>query len=146
VTATLYPWLKAVHIIAVIAWMAALLYLPRLFVYHADAPVGSPLAETFKIMERRLYLAILLPAMLVTLLAGLALASLPGYGFWLQPWLHAKLFLVLGLLGFSHVLARWRRQFANDANRHSPRFFRMVNEIPTVLMVIIVILVVVKPF
>ncbi|HLY58641.1 MAG TPA: protoporphyrinogen oxidase HemJ [Stellaceae bacterium] len=142
----LYPWLKALHIISVIAWMAGLLYLPRLFVYHADAPAGSPQSETFKVMERRLYVVIVRPAMLATLVFGISLLFVPGIADWQHGWLHAKLLLVLGLLAFTHFLARWRRAFAEDRNRHPSGFYRKVNEIPTLLMILIVVLVVVRPF
>ena len=141
-----YPWLKALHIISVIAWMAGLLYLPRLFVYHADAAPGSAQSETFKVMERRLYGAIIRPAMILTLLFGILLAGVPGVVDWHMGWMHTKLLLVVGLLAFTHLLSRWRRGFERDTNRHPARFYRLVNEIPTVLMVLIVILVVVKPF
>jgi putative membrane protein len=141
-----YPWLKALHIISVIAWMAGLLYLPRLFVYHAGVQPGSAQSELFKVMERRLHRAIVTPGMIATLLFGLLLAGVPGVVDWHHGWMHAKLLLVLLLLGFTHFAARWRRDFERDANRHDARFFRMVNEIPTVLLIGIVILVVVKPF
>jgi putative membrane protein len=140
-----YVWLKAFHVIAVISWMAALLYLPRLFVYHVAAPNGSPLSETLKIMERRLQRAIMTPAMLATLLSGAMLIYLEPV--WLaQPWMHTKLTLVLGLSAVHGMLARWRRGFDEDRNTHSHVFFRVANEVPTVLMIGIVILVVVKPF
>lgn len=141
-----YPWLKALHIISVIAWMAGLLYLPRLFVYHAAAEPGSVQSETFKVMERRLSLAIIRPAMVATLLFGGLLAATPGVVDWQRGWIHAKLLLVVGLLAFTHLLARWRRAFERDENRRPARFFRLVNEIPTLLMIGIVILVVVRPF
>jgi len=141
-----YPWIKALHIISVIAWMASLLYLPRLFVYHASAPAGSAQSETFKVMERRLARAIMQPAMGATLLFGGLLAATPGIVDWHQGWLHAKLGLVFAMLVLQHFLGGWRRAFAEDRNRHSERFFRMVNEVPTVIMIAIVILVVVKPF
>ncbi len=142
----LYPWLKALHIVAVIAWMAGLLYLPRLFVYHADTPPGSVQSETFKIMERRLLRAIMNPAMIaVWVLGGLLIAAPPSGGFH-QGWLHAKLFLVVLLTGLHHVYGRWRKDFERDANRHPARIYRIANEIPTLLMIAIVILVVVKPF
>ena len=144
--AALYPWLKALHIVAVIAWMAGLLYLPRLFVYHAGAPVASPMAETFKIMERRLYRAIILPAMAAAVLLGGALAGVPGVVDWREHWFPAKLALVAGLLVYTGLLGRWGHDFARDRNRRSARFFRMINEIPALLMIGIVILVVVKPF
>jgi putative membrane protein len=137
-------WLKALHIIAVIAWMAGMLYLPRLFVYHADAPIGSAMSETFKTMERRLLKAIINPSMILVFLTGLILAYLTGY--WQAPWLHAKFALALGLGGLHGYFARCSRMFATDSNQRSARFFRILNEIPTVLMVLIVVLVVLKPF
>ena len=143
-TAGLYPWLKALHIIAIIAWMAGMLYLPRLFVYHCEAAVGSVQSETFKVMERRLLRAIINPAMVASWVLGLWLA---WSGQWFSaPWLHGKLLLVLGLSGFHGMLARWTRDFAADRNQHSQKFFRIMNEVPTLLMIVIVILVVVKPF
>ncbi len=143
----LYLWIKAFHVIAVISWMAGMLYLPRLFVYHCAAPVGSPQSETFKVMERRLLRLIINPAMTVTWLLGLAMIWLMGWEAFRQAgWLHAKLVLVLAMSTLHGFLARWRRHFANDANRHSARFYRLINEIPTVLLVGIVILVIVKPF
>jgi putative membrane protein len=140
----LYFWLKAFHIIAVIAWMAGMLYLPRLFVYHSEAPPGSVQSETFKAMERRLLNAITTPAMIATWGLGLWLAS--DGGFFSSPWLHAKLALVLILSGLHGLFARWVRDFANDRNTRPQRFYRIVNEAPTLLMIVIVILVVVKPF
>jgi putative membrane protein len=137
-------WLKALHIIAVIVWMAGMLYLPRLFVYHSDAPIGSAMSETFKTMERRLLKAIVNPSMILVFLTGLILAYLTGY--WQAPWLHAKFALALGLGGLHGYFARCVRLFAADSNQRSARFFRILNEIPTVLMVLIVILVVLKPF
>lgn len=140
----LYLWIKALHVIAVISWMAALLYLPRLFVYHCGAPVGSQQSETFKVMERKLHRFISTPAMIVTWLAGLYLAW--DGGWFTQGWLHGKLLLVL-LLSVAHGLqGKWLKEFARDERSRSERFFRMVNEVPALLMVGIVILVVVKPF
>jgi len=139
-----YLWLKAFHIISVIAWMAGMLYLPRLYVYHAGVEPKSAASETFKVMERRLARAIMLPAMIATLIFGLLLAAIPGVA--AGGWFHAKLLLVAGLLACHGFLARWRREFAEDRNSRSAGFYRMVNEIPTVLMILIVILVVVKPF
>jgi putative membrane protein len=141
-----YLWIKAVHVIAVIAWMAGLLYLPRLFVYHADAVPGSDKSETFKVMERRLYRAIMHPALAATVVtAGLLLAA-PGAVDWSQGWLHAKLALVAGL-GLMHVaMGRWLGDFAADRNRRPARFYRIANEVPTLLLIGIVLLVVVKPF
>lgn len=140
----LSPWLKALHIIAVIAWMAGMLYLPRLFVYHCEAEAGSKQSETFKIMERRLLRAIINPAMIATWVLGLWLAW--EGGFLKSGWLHGKLVLVLALTAVHGLFARWTREFSEDRNTHSPKFYRIVNEIPTVLMIGIVILVVVKPF
>jgi putative membrane protein len=140
---SLYPWLKAFHIIAVIAWMAGLFYLPRLFVYHAAAPVGSDKSDTFKVMERRLQRAIMNPAMAATWLFGVAIATIGGW--WLSPWLHAKIVLVVVMTGFNFWLALRRRDFENDRNRYSARTYRILNELPTLLVIAIVILAVVKP-
>jgi protoporphyrinogen IX oxidase len=142
----LYPWIKALHIVSVIAWMAGLLYLPRLFVYHAAELPGSPAAVIFEVMERRLLRAIMNPAMVGVFLLGGLLAATPGAVDWTSGWIHAKLFLVVLLAGLHHALARWRKAFAAGRNPHSARFYRIVNEVPTVVMVVIVILVVVKPF
>jgi len=140
----LYEWLKAFHIIAVIAWMAGMLYLPRLFVYHCEAPVGSPQSETFKVMERRLLKAIINPAMIATWGLGIWLAWISG--FYISPWLHLKVLLVLILSGVHGLFVRWVRDFATDKNQHSQKFYRIINEVPTLLMIGIVILVVIKPF
>ena len=137
-------WLKAVHIVAVISWMAGLLYLPRLFVYHCEADKGSRQAETFKVMERRLLRAIMNPAMIVVWITGPLLAWQAGM--WRDDWLLAKLVLVVALTAYHHALGVWRKQFASDDNRHDPRFYRLMNEVPTLIMVGIVVLVVVKPF
>src|SRR5712692_7694533 len=134
-----YPWIKAVHLIAAIAWMAGMLYLPRLFVYHCAAEPGSQQSETFKVMERRLLRAIINPAMMATWLLGLGLAFEGG---WLVSlWLQTKFVLILS--GIHVLLARWVRDFAADRNRHSHKLYRVINEIPAVLMVGIVILAVV---
>lgn len=140
----LYLWLKVLHIISVIAWMAAMFYLPRLFVYHAETTPGTPQSETFKVMERRLLKAIMTPAMISSWIFGLWVAH--EGGFFSSGWLHAKLTLVLVMSGLHGYLARCVRQFAADANTRSSRHYRIVNEVPTVLMVLIVILVVIKPF
>jgi protoporphyrinogen IX oxidase len=142
--AAVYEWVKAFHIIAVIAWMAGMLYLPRLFVYHCEAEPGSRQSETFKVMERRLLKAIINPAMIATWVLGLWLAWLGGF-VW-APWLHVKFALVVALSGLHGFYVRWLKDFAADHNRHSQRFFRIINEIPTVLMVAIVLLAVLKPF
>lgn len=140
----MYEWLKAFHIIAVIAWMAGMLYLPRLFVYHCEAEVGSRQSETFKVMERRLLRGIINPAMAATWVLGLWLAWSGGW--FAAPWLHAKLVLALVMTGVQGVLARYRRDFALDRNRRSQRFYRIINEVPTVLLILMVLLVVLKPF
>ena len=140
----MYEWIKALHVIAVIAWMAGMLYLPRLFVYHSATEGGSKQSETFKLMEHRLLKAIINPAMAVTWLAGLYLA---WAGHWVSAgWLHGKLLLVIVLSGVHGFLARCVKDFAADRNLRSQRFYRVINEVPTVLMIGIVILVVVKPF
>ena len=140
----MYEWLKAFHVIAIIAWMAGMLYLPRLFVYHCEAEPGSRQSATFKLMERRLLAAIMTPAMVVSWALGLWLAWSGGW--YAAGWLHAKIFLVLVLSGVHGFLARCVREFATDRNRHSQKFYRIINEVPTVLMIGIVILAVVKPF
>ena len=145
----MYDWIKAFHIIAVIAWMAGLLYLPRLFVYHCAAEQGSVQSKTFKVMERRLLRAIMNPAMVATWLFGLWLAwdgPDSRYGWFGFGWLEVKLVLVLALSGVHGFLARWVKDFATDSNRHTQRFYRIINEVPTILMIAIVILAVVKPF
>jgi len=129
-----------------IAWMAGLLYLPRLFVYHAMAPTGSNRSETFKVMERRLLRGIMMPAMIATWGFGLVLAGTPGLVDWRMGWIWAKLALVAALSAFHWALARWRGAFSANSNTHSPRFFRIINELPTLAMIGIVLLVVVKPF
>lgn len=141
-----YLWLKAGHIIAVIAWMAGMFYLPRLFAYHCEAEPGSAESERFKVMERRLLRVIINPAMALTFAFGGALLALPGLVDWSQGWIQLKLGLVLLLAGFHGLLARWRSDFAAERNRHSSRFYRMINEVPTALVIGIVILAVVKPF
>ncbi len=143
----MYLWLLAFHIIAVIAWMAGMLYLPRLFVYHCEAEPGSRQSETFKVMERRLLRLIINPAMIATWMLGLALIWLMGKEAFLQAgWLHAKIALVLAMSAAHGLYARWMKAFAADRNRHSQKFYRIINEIPTVLLFLIVILAVVKPF
>jgi putative membrane protein len=140
----MYEWVKALHVISVIAWMAGMLYLPRLFVYHADAPKGSDRSEMLKVMERRLLRAIINPAMAATWIFGLWLVWLGQW--WSQPWFMAKFALVLLLSGAHGALSRWRKDFERDTNTRPAKFYRMVNEVPTVLMIGIVILVIVKPF
>jgi putative membrane protein len=143
----MYLWIKAFHVIAVIAWMAGMLYLPRLFVYHCTARKGSPQSETFKVMERRLLKAIINPAMGATWLLGLAMIYLMGWEAFRQAgWLHAKLVLVILMSALHGVYVRRLKDFAADANTRTAKYYRILNEIPTVLMVLIVILAVVKPF
>ena len=142
----LYLWIKAAHVIAIVAWMAGMLYLPRLFVYHSAAPKGSPQSETFKVMERRLLRYITTPAMLASWLLGLILAFSGQIDWSRDGWFYAKLILVLALSAYSGLLAAWTKDFALDRNTRSARFYRIANEIPTVLMILIVILVVVRPF
>ena len=139
-----YLWVKALHIISVIAWMAGMLYLPRLYVYHCDAEPGSVQSETFKVMERRLLRAITNPAMIASWLFGLLLvAHLEAWG---EPWMLAKFAMLLGMQIVHAGYARWRRDFAADENRHDHRFYRIMNEVPTLLLIGIVIVIVVKPF
>jgi protoporphyrinogen IX oxidase len=137
-------WVKALHVVAVIAWMAGMLYLPRLFVYHADAPKGSDVSETFKVMERRLLKAITTPSMILVFVTGFTLVYLTGD--WRDGWWQAKFVLVLALGGLHGYFARCVRTFAEDANVRPARFYRILNEAPTALMILIVVLAVVKPF
>ena len=139
-----YLWLKAVHVIAIVAWMAAMLYLPRLFVYHAEVGAKTPQSETFKVMEQRLLRFIATPALLVVWVTGVWLAVQGGW--FTAGWLHAKLLLVVLMSGVHGFLAATTRKFANDTNSRPAKFFRILNEVPTVLLIGIVILVVVKPF
>lgn len=139
-----YEWIKALHIIAVIAWMSGMLYLPRLMVYHCDAEVGSKQSETFKLMERRLLRGIITPAMIVVWILGLYMAwDAPWYD---ELWLQLKVVLVLIMSGLHGFLSARVRDFANDRNTYSQRFYRNINEVPAVLIVLIVLLVVLKPF
>jgi protoporphyrinogen IX oxidase len=141
-----YLWLKAFHIIAVVAWMAGLFYLPRLFVYHAEAGPGTAQSETFKVMERRLFRGIMNPALIaVWILGPLLLLSMPEDTM-RAGWFHAKLVLVVLLTVFHHRLGRWRKDLEADRSTRSTRFFRLANEVPTVLLVLTVLLVVLKPF
>lgn len=142
-----YPWIKALHIVSVIAWMAGIFYLPRLFVYHAErGREGSELSETLAVMERRLMRAIMTPALLASWLFGLLLLATPGVIDWSAGWPWGKAAAVLGMTAFHLLMARHLQAFAAGTNRHSGRYFRIMNEVPTVLLLIIVFLVVVKPF
>ena len=138
-------WVKALHVISVIAWMAGMLYLPRLFVYHADAETGSVQSETFKIMERRLYRGITTPAMVAAYVFGLAMVF-AGVVDWHEIWPWVKAAAVLALSAMHGALGSYRRAFAEDRNLKPAKFFRMINELPTLLMIVIVIMVIVKPF
>jgi len=140
----MYLWLKALHIVAVIAWMAGMLYLPRLFVYHSSAKPGSELSETFKMMERRLLNFIMMPAMIVTWIVGIVLVF---QGQWLGAgWFHAKFVLVVLMTVLHGLFAHWVNEFSFDRNRHYEKTYRIINELPTILLIVIVVLVVVKPF
>jgi putative membrane protein len=144
-----YPWIKALHVIAVISWMAGLLYLPRLFVYHCEAEPGGAQSETFKVMEAKLSRLIMRPAMIASLGFGIAMIAVPGTPAYLPHagiWLWLKLGMVLGLLYAHFAMMRWRDDFAADRNVRPQRFFRIMNEVPTLLMIGIVICVIVKPF
>lgn len=139
-----YPWLKAFHVIAVISWMAGMLYLPRLFVYHCSAEKGSELSETFKVMEQRLLKVIINPAMIISWVLGLWLAWQAGV--WSSGWFHAKLLAVLALSGAHGYFSAAVRAFAEDRNAKPASHWRLMNEVPTVLMIAVVVLVIVKPF
>lgn len=141
----LYEWVKVIHILALIAWMAGLFYLPRLYVYHTQVAAQSEAAVKFTLMERRLLRFIMNPAMIVTWVFGLWLTVLVP-GFWADGWLHAKLLCVVLLSGFHGACAAWRKTFEAGTNQRSERFYRIANEVPTILLILIVILVVVKPF
>jgi len=142
-----YLILKSLHIMAFIAWMAGLFYLPRLYVYHADAKPGSEMSETFKVMERRLLKVIMTPAMVASWVLGLWLAFDSGVLDWpSEGWFHAKLLCVVLLSGLHMALAKWRKDFEADRNKRPARFYRIVNEMPTILMICIVLLVILRPF
>jgi putative membrane protein len=139
-----YAWVKVFHIVAMVAWMAGIFYLPRLFVYHVDAKAGSDKSETFKVMERRLYSAIMIPAMIATWLAGIALAlSAEVFG---ERWFMAKVALVALLTWYNIWLGARVRDFAEDRNTRSSRLYRIANELPLLLLIAVVALVVVRPF
>lgn len=143
----LYLYVKAFHVIFVMAWMAGLFYLPRLYAYHAEAKPGSEQSETFKLMERRLLRIIMNPALIITWVLGLYLIfGFDSVSLKTDGWLHAKLLLVVGMTAYHGFLAKWRKEFDADRNQRSSKFYRIVNEIPTILMALIVILVIVKPF
>jgi putative membrane protein len=141
-----YEWFKALHVISVMAWMAGMLYLPRLYVYHADAEVGSDKSETFKIMERRLLRAITNPAMIASFIFGGLMLATPGAIDWSMGWIWVKIAMIVAMSGIHGLLARWRRDFAADRNVRPAKFYRMWNEAPTIPLIVIVIMVIVKPF
>ena len=141
-----YLWIKALHIMAVVAWMAGMLYLPRLYVYHAETPVGTPQSATFKVMERRLLRGIVNPSMVAVYLFGGLLLATPGVVDWAAGWIWVKLAAVAVLTVIHHMLSRARKAFEADRNRRSATYFRVLNEVPALLLVIIVVMVVVRPF
>ncbi len=141
-----HDWIKAFHVVSIIAWMAGLLYLPRLFVYHCAAEAGSDQSETFKVMERRLMRAIMNPAMLASILSGAVLAAGFGPEIWRQGWFHVKLVCIFALIGSHMTMARHRRLFEADLNEKTHVYFRVLNEVPTLLMIILVVMAVVQPF
>jgi putative membrane protein len=139
----LYDAIKILHIIAVISWLAGLLYLPRIFVYHAGVKVGSESDKIFQIMEKKLLRAIMLPSMILVFVFGFYLASQIGFEF---VWLHIKITLVLCLAAYHGFLSNCRKKFAQGKNKHSQKFYRFLNEVPTLLMIPIISLVILKPF
>jgi protoporphyrinogen IX oxidase len=141
-----YPWTKSFHVISLIAWMAGLFYLPRLYVYHCDLVPGSAESERFKLMEYRLLKQIMNPAMIATWLFGIMLVMTPGVIDWASGWWHVKVFCVILMTAFHGGLSRWRKDFMRDANTRRGKFYRIANELPTVLMFIIVVMVIVKPW
>jgi putative membrane protein len=142
----LYTWIKVVHIVAIISWMVGLLYLPRLFIYHSESAKGSDKSETFKIMERRLLWGIMNPAMLVTLVTGYLMIHFYGLQILVETWLVIKIVCLCFLLVVHMCMVKWRKDFEADINNKSQFFFRVINEVPTVLMITIVVMVVIKPF
>jgi len=141
-----YPWIKSIHVIAVISWMAGMLYLPRLFVYHAESEPGSEKSETYKIMERRLLRAIMNPAMILTYIFGGLLLATPGIVDWGSAWIWIKLAAIAGMTIAHHVFGKWRKEFERDVNTRSTKAYRWANEVPTILMIVIVIMVIARPF
>lgn len=143
---TLYTILKTLHLFAIIAWMAGLFYLPRLFVYHSTVAVDSEAARLFSVMEKRLFYIIMTPAMVLSLASGLILAIMPGIVDWRSGWIHVKLIAVGSLIAFQYLLNRWRVSLTKGQHVPSTRFFRVINELPTLLLLIILVCVVMKPF
>lgn len=142
----LYPWVKALHVVSMVAWMAGMFYLPRLYVYHCEVPRGSAEGERFKVMERRLLKQISNPAMIATFVFGILLVLTPGVIDWSAGWWHVKLLAVLAMTALHGMLSRWRRDFLHDRNTRSQQFYRIANEVPTLLLLVIVVMVIVRPF
>ena len=140
-----YLWVKALHMISVMAWMAGMLYLPRLFVYHCDAELGSELSETLKVMERRLLRLIINPAMVASWVFGLSMLAASGDVLWSQPWMVIKLVCVVFMSIAHGEMAKWRKDFEADRNTRPQKFYRIANEVPTILMIVIIIMVIVQP-
>ncbi len=141
-----YDIIRALHIISVISWMAGMLYLPRLFVYHVGASAGSELSETLKVMERRLFKIIMNPASIATWVFGGLMLYARWDLFMISPWMHTKLLFVVLMTGVHHMYLKYLRAFAEDRNKKSEKFYRILNEVPTIMMIIIVVLAVVEPF
>ena len=141
-----YPWTKALHVISMVAWMAGMFYLPRLYVYHCDMQPGSRESERFKVMEYRLLKQIINPAMIATWIFGILLVLTPGVIDWTSGWWHVKLTAVLLMSGFHGAMSKWRREFMEDRNKRSHRYYRFANEVPTLLLMVIVVMVIVRPF
>ncbi len=141
-----YPWTKALHVISMVAWMAGMFYLPRLYVYHCDMQPGSRESERFKVMEYRLLKQIINPAMIATWVFGILLVLTPGVIDWTSGWWHVKLTAVLLMSGFHGAMSKWRREFMEDRNKRSHRYYRFANEVPTLLLMVIVVMVIVRPF
>ena len=144
--APFYLWTKSFHVVAMVAWMAALFYLPRLYVYHCDLRRGSAESERFKVMERRLAKQIMTPAMIATWVFGILLVLTPGVIDWSDGWWHVKLVGVILMSGFHGAASKWRKDFRDDRNTRSHKFYRVANEVPTILLLVIVVMVIVKPF
>jgi putative membrane protein len=141
-----YLWIKALHVVSMVAWMAGMFYLPRLFVYHCEVPRGSAESERFKVMERRLLKQIINPAMLATFVFGILLVLTPGVIDWSAGWWHVKLLAIVGMTALHGMMSRWRRDFLEDRNTRPARFYRIANEVPTLLLLVIVVMVIVRPF
>ena len=141
-----YPWTKTLHVISMVAWMAGMFYLPRLYVYHCDMQPGSRESERFKVMEYRLLKQIINPAMIATWVFGILLVLTPGVIDWTSGWWHVKLTAVLLMSGFHGAMSKWRREFMEDRNKRSHRYYRFANEVPTLLLMVIVVMVIVRPF